>query len=163
MFCYRRAAASAALFLVAIGLCARSARMVTVELVSDVPARTFAFTYQVHVPASAEIVASSHVWIPIPQADGYQEIHALHIDSPVAYSQGRDPEYGNTFAMFTPTPKQITAGFDVALHFTATQTGRFEILCTQLCGLGHYNMKAYLSVLTQEDFDKWMKQKISEQ
>jgi len=25
-----------------------------------------------------------------------------------------------------------------------------------LCGLGHYNMKAYLEVMSQEDFDKWL-------
>jgi cytochrome c oxidase subunit 2 len=34
------------------------------------------------------------------------------------------------------------------VHFTATKIGRYEIVCTQLCGLGHYNMKAYLSVLS---------------
>ena len=38
-----------------------------------------------------------------------------------------------------------------------TKLGRYEIVCTQLCGLGHYNMKAYLSVLSQEDFDAWLK------
>jgi len=59
--------------------------------------------------------------------------------------------------------QDFVPGLDLSLHFTATQTGRYEILCTQLCGLGHYNMKAYLNVLSQEDFDKWMKQKISEQ
>src|ERR1700684_2350811 len=37
-------------------------------------------------------------------------------------------------------------GLDVALHFTATKIGKYEIVCTQLCGLGHYNMKAYLEV-----------------
>ncbi|HXM96934.1 MAG TPA: cytochrome C oxidase subunit II [Candidatus Dormibacteraeota bacterium] len=59
--------------------------------------------------------------------------------------------------------QDFVPGLDLSLHFTATQTGRYEILCTQLCGLGHFNMKAYLNVLSQEDFDKWMKQKISEQ
>ncbi len=29
--------------------------------------------------------------------------------------------------------------------------------------LGHYNMKAYLDVMSQEDFEKWMKEKVSEQ
>jgi cytochrome c oxidase subunit 2 len=52
---------------------------------------------------------------------------------------------------------------DLSLHFTATKPGKYEILCTQLCGLGHYNMKAYLDVMTQEDFEKWMKEKVSEQ
>ena len=54
-------------------------------------------------------------------------------------------------------------GLDLSVHFTATKTGRYEIVCTQLCGLGHYNMKAYLNVMSQEDFDKWLKQKASEQ
>jgi cytochrome c oxidase subunit 2 len=59
--------------------------------------------------------------------------------------------------------QDFVPGLDLAVHFTATQTGRYEILCTQLCGLGHYNMKAYLNVLSQDDFDKWLKQKASEQ
>jgi transglutaminase-like putative cysteine protease len=88
---------------------------------SSEPTRTFEFTYQVHVPANAGIVTSARLWIPLPQADSYQEITQLHIDSPVAYSQGHDPEYDNTFAMFIPTARQIVAGFDVAMHFTATR------------------------------------------
>ena len=40
---------------------------------------------------------------------------------------------------------------DLAVHFTATKVGKYEIVCTQLCGLGHYNMKAYLNVMSQED------------
>jgi cytochrome c oxidase subunit II len=59
--------------------------------------------------------------------------------------------------------QDFVPGLDLAVHFTATKTGRYEIVCTQLCGLGHYNMKAYLSVLSQDDFDKWLKQKASEQ
>jgi len=59
--------------------------------------------------------------------------------------------------------QDFVPGLDLAVHFTATKIGRYEIVCTQLCGLGHYNMKAYLTVLSQEDFDKWLKQKASEQ
>ena len=59
--------------------------------------------------------------------------------------------------------QDFVPGLDLSIHFTATKIGKYEIVCTQLCGLGHYNMKAYLSVLSQEDFDKWMKQKASEQ
>jgi len=59
--------------------------------------------------------------------------------------------------------QDFVPGLDLAIHFTATQTGKYEILCTQLCGLGHYNMKAYLNVLSQDDFDKWLKEKAAEQ
>jgi cytochrome c oxidase subunit 2 len=53
--------------------------------------------------------------------------------------------------------QDFVPGLDLAVHFTATKTGRYEIVCTQLCGLGHYNMKAYLSVMSPEDFDNWLK------
>ncbi len=53
--------------------------------------------------------------------------------------------------------QDFVPGLDVSLHFTATKVGKYEIVCTQLCGLGHYNMKAYLDVLSQQDFDDWLK------
>src|SRR5580700_1714200 len=53
--------------------------------------------------------------------------------------------------------QDFVPGLDLSLHFTATQIGKYEIVCTQLCGLGHYNMKAYLEVMSQEDYDSWLK------
>jgi len=47
---------------------------------------SFEFTYQVHIPANADPAGPTHLWIPLPQADGYQDIRSLHIDSPVSYS-----------------------------------------------------------------------------
>lgn len=59
--------------------------------------------------------------------------------------------------------QDFVPGLDLMVHFTATKPGRYEIVCTQLCGLGHYNMKAYLEVMTQDDFDKWLKQQAANQ
>jgi cytochrome c oxidase subunit 2 len=59
--------------------------------------------------------------------------------------------------------QDFVPGLDVSLHFTATKIGRYEIVCTQLCGLGHYNMKAYLDVMSQEDFDNWLKKEAAMQ
>jgi cytochrome c oxidase subunit 2 len=54
--------------------------------------------------------------------------------------------------------QDFVPGLDVTLHFTATKVGKYEIVCTQLCGLGHYNMKAYLEVMSQVDYESWLKQ-----
>src|SRR5271165_790766 len=59
--------------------------------------------------------------------------------------------------------QDFVPGLDVSIHFTATKTGKYEIVCTQLCGLGHYNMKAYLNVLSQADFEDWMKKEAAMQ
>jgi cytochrome c oxidase subunit II len=53
--------------------------------------------------------------------------------------------------------QDIVPGLTVPLHFTATKVGKFEIVCTQLCGLGHYSMRSFLEVLPQDQFDQWLK------
>jgi cytochrome c oxidase subunit 2 len=54
--------------------------------------------------------------------------------------------------------QDFVPGLDIPMHFTATKVGRYEIVCTQLCGLGHFNMRAYLEVKSEEDFAQWLKQ-----
>ena len=52
--------------------------------------------------------------------------------------------------------QDFVPGLVIPLHFTATRVTKSEIVCTQLCGLGHYNMRAYLEVLSADDFKKWL-------
>lgn len=59
--------------------------------------------------------------------------------------------------------QDFVPGLDLQIHFTANKIGKYEIVCSQLCGLGHYNMKAYLEVMSQDDFDKWLKQQAANQ
>jgi cytochrome c oxidase subunit 2 len=48
-----------------------------------------------------------------------------------------------------------------------TRTGnpefQYEIACAQLCGLGHYRMRGFVTVQSTEDFKKWMDQKVKEE
>ena len=48
-------------------------------------------------------------------------------------------------------------GMEIHMHFTATDPGDYEIVCTQLCGLGHYRMHSILTVMSEADFEKWVK------
>lgn len=41
------------------------------------------------------------------------------------------------------------------IHFTPTQTGDYAIMCSQLCGLGHYRMQAELRVVSAAEFEQW--------
>ena len=43
----------------------------------------------------------------------------------------------------------------IHVHFTPTVPGTYAILCTQLCGLGHYRMNATLRVVTPDEFTAW--------
>lgn len=44
------------------------------------------------------------------------------------------------------------------LWFDTKKTGEFEIACAEMCGTHHYLMKGKLTVLSQEDFDRWTKE-----
>jgi cytochrome c oxidase subunit 2 len=43
-----------------------------------------------------------------------------------------------------------------AVRFTAERPGRYEIICAELCGLGHYKMHADLEVMTVDQFQQWL-------
>jgi len=47
-------------------------------------------------------------------------------------------------------------GLAIHMHFTPIQTGDYEILCAELCGLGHYKMHGMLKVVSQEEFNRWL-------
>jgi len=47
------------------------------------------------------------------------------------------------------------------MWFVPSRTGSFTLACSQLCGNGHYNMKAPIRVVTQQEFDTWQKEKIA--
>lgn len=36
------------------------------------------------------------------------------------------------------------------------ETGEWEIVCSQLWGLGHYRMRGFYAVQTQADFEAWL-------
>jgi cytochrome c oxidase subunit 2 len=59
--------------------------------------------------------------------------------------------------------QDFVPGLVIPLHFTATQVVKKEIVCTQLCGLGHYNMRAYLEVMPEKQFDQWMQDQAAQQ
>jgi cytochrome c oxidase subunit 2 len=44
--------------------------------------------------------------------------------------------------------------------FEPTKTGNYELACSQICGSGHYNMKAPIRVVSPEEFAKWQAGKI---
>ena len=48
-------------------------------------------------------------------------------------------------------------GMLVPVWFTPTVAGRFDLVCSQLCGIGHYRMRAILDVLDEPAFHALMR------
>jgi len=82
---------------------------------------------------------------------------AVPVNRPIALTL-HSKDVGHSF--YVPVlriQQDFVPGLEIPVHFTATQTGKFEIVCTQLCGLGHYNMKAYIEVMPEDQYEQWLK------
>jgi cytochrome c oxidase subunit 2 len=102
-----------------------------------------------HDPDSRDDIVTAEMAVPVNK-----EVHLLMHAKDVGHS---------FFVRELRVQQDFVPGLDVSLHFTATKVGRYEIVCTQLCGLGHYNMKAYLDVLSEHDFNDWLKKEAAMQ
>jgi cytochrome c oxidase subunit II len=54
-------------------------------------------------------------------------------------------------------------GLVVPVHFTPERIGKYDIVCTQLCGLGHQKMHAFLEVMSQPDYENFLRQQAAAQ
>jgi len=53
-------------------------------------------------------------------------------------------------------------GMETHLWFQPTETGTFDVMCSQYCGLEHSHMLTKIVVLPQEEFTKWYQAKKQE-
>lgn len=52
--------------------------------------------------------------------------------------------------------QDIVPGMTQFAWFNSRETGDIEIMCTELCGWGHYIMKADLQLVDRSTFDQWL-------
>jgi cytochrome c oxidase subunit II len=52
----------------------------------------------------------------------------------------------------------IVPGFVTYFWFTPTRTGTFEVLCSELCGVGHADMRGKVVVDSESDYQSWLQQ-----
>jgi len=113
------------------------------DLVNDATENFFGLDPQ-RDPASRDDIVTAEMAVPVNR-----EIHL--------WMHSRDLSH-SFYVPALRVQQDFVPGLDLSIHFTANKIGRYEIVCTQLCGLGHYNMKAYLSVMSEPDYETWLKQ-----
>lgn len=52
--------------------------------------------------------------------------------------------------------QDIVPGMSHLVWFNAKAADRLEVLCTELCGEGHYRMRARMKIVDQATFDAWL-------
>ena len=93
-------------------------------------------------------------------SDDFTVRNQLHVpvNEPVAAELSSEDVIHSFFVPVFRVKQDAVPGMDINAWFVATVPGRYELGCAELCGLGHYRMRAQVSVHTQEEYDAWMKQ-----
>ncbi len=147
------------------------------------------FAWNIHYPGPDGVFGRTDVKLVDTQAnplgldrsdpaakDDVTTINQLHLpaDRPVLI-QLSSKDVIHSFALQEMRVKQdIIPGTMIPVWFVPTvtteemqkRTGNpefgYEIACAQLCGLGHYRMKGYMTIHTAEGFQKWMDEQQAE-
>lgn len=57
--------------------------------------------------------------------------------------------------------QDVVPGMEIPIRFRAQTPGAYEIACSELCGIGHSQMRATLVVMPPAQFDRWLSQRYS--
>ncbi len=68
----------------------------------------------------------------------------------------------NFFVRELRLKQDIVPGMEIPFHFQADQIGTYEVPCSELCGLGHHQMRTTLEVLSEADFEKWKREQAAQ-
>ena len=79
----------------------------------------------------------------------------LQINRPVlVYLSSKDVIH--SFGLIEMRVKQdAIPGMTMPVWFVPNRLGEYEISCSQLCGLGHFRMRGFITVQNEADFRKW--------
>ncbi len=98
-------------------------------------------------------------------ADGADDVITARLAVPV----GRETELilkskdvlHNFFVPELRVKLDTVPGLTNRLRIRPEKIGVYEIACSELCGLGHYRMRAYLDVMSVEDYEAWIDEQAS--
>jgi cytochrome c oxidase subunit 2 len=62
----------------------------------------------------------------------------------------------HSFGLYEMRVKQdAIPGMSIPLWFIPNRLGQYEITCSQLCGLGHFRMRGFVTIQSAADYQKW--------
>ncbi|QDV34077.1 cytochrome c oxidase subunit II [Tautonia plasticadhaerens] len=122
----------------------------------------------------AEITARQFQWkMRYPGPDGelgtgddLHTVNDLHFvkDEPTIIHLKSEDVLHSFFLPQLRIKQDAVPGMTIPVLFDASKAGRYELLCAELCGWGHYKMRAQVVVHeTRDEFDEWVEQALREQ
>ena len=110
----------------------------------------------------ASLITSTNA-IGLDRSDptGADDIHTINqmnlpVDTPViVYLSTMDVIH--SFGITSMRVKQdVIPGMEIPVWWVPTVVGAYEINCSQLCGLGHFRMRGFLTITNQADYESFL-------
>jgi cytochrome c oxidase subunit 2 len=86
------------------------------------------------------------------------ELH-VPVDRPVIIELSSKDVIHNFALPHMRMAQDAIPGQIIPMWFKPIKTGSYEVICGQLCGLGHYSMKGMLVVDNPADYQAWLKER----
>jgi cytochrome c oxidase subunit 2 len=109
------------------------------------------FEWQVTYPGADEKLGTG---------DDFTVRNQLHVivNQPTAVELTSEDVIHSFFVPEWRLKQDAVPGMHIIAWFQATKTGEFELGCAELCGMGHYRMRARVFVHTPDEYKAWVAQ-----
>lgn len=111
---------------------------------------------------NSRITAENPFGINPDDPNGQDDVVVYHpeahipVDKPVRWLlRSKDVLHNFTVTEFR-VKMDLVPGMQTYQWLTPTRTGRFEVLCEELCGIAHFAMRGAIVVDEPDDFDAWL-------
>ena len=126
-----------------------------------------------HDAVEIQVTAEQFAWnirYPGPDgkfgtADDVTTLNQLHVPvgKPVIVTVTSKDVIHSFFLPEFRVKQDAVPGMHTRIWFEGNKVGHWEIACAELCGLGHFRMKGFITVDTQEDYQKWLAEQAAAQ
>jgi cytochrome c oxidase subunit 2 len=127
------------------------------EPVAEVTARQF--EWRIRYPARGKKL------MPTPQPDDIYAVNDLHVPTghPVAISLRTEDVQHSFFVPELRVKQDAVPGLVIPVWWEVTKAGTYDLTCAELCGWGHYKMKAQVVAESEAQFEAWKTKTAQEQ
>jgi cytochrome c oxidase subunit 2 len=113
-------------------------------------------------PLKVQVFAQQFAWRFVYEGGVRSDELVMPVDRGVEFEMNSADVIHSLWIPEMGQKQDVVPGVTTEIVITPTRTGRFALVCTELCGLGHSTMRAPVRVLSQADFAAWLEQRAAE-
>ena len=108
-------------------------------------------------PLKVKVFAQQFAWRFVYEGDVRSNELVMPVDRAVEFEMESADVIHSLWIPEMGQKQDVVPGVTTEIVITPTRTGRFTLICTELCGLGHSTMRAPVRVLPASAFDEWLR------